>query len=139
MKKKTEYVLGFLFNLEGTKVALIKKNRPIFQYNKLNGIGGKIEDGESKYEAMIREFNEETGVNIPIWSYIGQMEGLDWITYCYKCFDEQIYQVKTITDEEVFIVDIESLKNYKKLSNVLWLVNICLDKNPFKFKIKYSM
>ncbi len=44
------------------QVALITKNKPSWQANKLNGIGGKIESGETPSEAMAREFEEETGV-----------------------------------------------------------------------------
>lgn len=56
MKK---YVLGFLFSRDFTRVVLIKKNRPSWQADKLNGIGGKVEDSDtSSLAAMIREFRE---------------------------------------------------------------------------------
>lgn len=59
-----EYVVGYLFSPDGQAVALIEKNHPAWQYGKFNGIGGKIEPGESKHEAMCREFEEEAGVYI---------------------------------------------------------------------------
>jgi len=59
------YVVGFLFDDfdENDKlVTLIKKNRPSWQAGLWNGIGGKVEPGETNYQAMVREFAEETGV-----------------------------------------------------------------------------
>lgn len=41
-----EYVLGFAFNRERTKIVLILKNRPDWQKGKYNGIGGKIEPSD---------------------------------------------------------------------------------------------
>lgn len=48
------YVVGFLFNNDMTKIVLIHKNRPYWQIGKLNGVGGKIEEYESSFNAMIR-------------------------------------------------------------------------------------
>ena len=43
-----------------------------WQAGLLNGIGGKIEDGEAPIEALVREFAEETGVQTSAeeWSAI---------------------------------------------------------------------
>lgn len=60
-KVEVEYVLGFMFNLAESKVLLVWKNRPAWQAGKLNGVGGKIEEGETPIQAMNREFAEETG------------------------------------------------------------------------------
>jgi 8-oxo-dGTP diphosphatase len=62
MKK---YVVGFL--ISGSLVSLIKKNRPEWQKGKINGIGGKIEKGETPEQAMKREFYEEAGIRINKW------------------------------------------------------------------------
>lgn len=43
-------------------MVLIRKVKPDWQAGKLNGVGGKIEIGESATIAMAREFREETGV-----------------------------------------------------------------------------
>jgi 8-oxo-dGTP pyrophosphatase MutT (NUDIX family) len=57
---KDRYVLGFVFSQACDRVLLIWKNRPAWQKDKLNGIGGKIEAGETPKQAMEREFTEET-------------------------------------------------------------------------------
>jgi 8-oxo-dGTP pyrophosphatase MutT (NUDIX family) len=60
-KVQVEYVLGIMFSENEKKVLVIWKSRPAWQVDKLNGIGGKIEEGETPIEAMHREFREETG------------------------------------------------------------------------------
>lgn len=67
------YVLGFLFTHSG--VVLIQKNTPEWQRGKLNGIGGSIEEGETPYAAMVREFAEETGLQQLEWNKLGIMHG----------------------------------------------------------------
>lgn len=56
------YVCGFLFETDLQRVLLRLKARPAWQRGKLNGIGGKVESGETPFYAMRREAREETGV-----------------------------------------------------------------------------
>lgn len=60
LKVPHRFVLGFLFSEDGSRVLLVWKNRPAWQNGKLNGVGGKIEPGETPLQAMKREFLEET-------------------------------------------------------------------------------
>ena len=62
--KATPYTLGFCFNEKKDKVVLIKKRRPDWQKGLLNGIGGKINPNENDHEAQVREFFEETAIDI---------------------------------------------------------------------------
>ena len=57
------YVVILLFNIDMSKVLLIKRKRNPY-LNLYNGIGGKIEDGESKFDCCIRETKEEINVNL---------------------------------------------------------------------------
>ncbi|XPP93699.1 NUDIX domain-containing protein (plasmid) [Photobacterium leiognathi subsp. mandapamensis] len=54
-----KYVTGFMLSPDYKQVALITKNKPSWQTNKLNGIGGKIESGETPSEAMARELRKK--------------------------------------------------------------------------------
>jgi 8-oxo-dGTP pyrophosphatase MutT (NUDIX family) len=69
--------LGFAFYKE--LVFLILKSRPLFQKDKLNGIGGKVEVGESYRQCMVREFSEEalTDTSEEQWKYIGILNDLN--------------------------------------------------------------
>ena len=53
------YTLGFLFR-DG-KIILAEKKRKI-GVGKLNGYGGRVEEGEEKIGSLIRELGEECGV-----------------------------------------------------------------------------
>lgn len=76
------YVCGFMCSWDIQNFLLIRKTHPEWQKGKLNGIGGKIEKKEqvivqnpddsnpdagywlieTPFEAMVREFHEETGI-----------------------------------------------------------------------------
>lgn len=58
MKKKT---LSLLFLRQGGEVLLAMKKRG-FGEGRWNGVGGKVEQGESIESAMVRESQEEIGV-----------------------------------------------------------------------------
>lgn len=69
-KKPAQYVNGFLFDPTLSHVVLMRKNKPVHQEGLMNGIGGKIEPGETPLQAMAREFREEAWPN--------QKLKLDW-------------------------------------------------------------
>ena len=127
MKKK--YVVGFLFDESKKRVCLIRKNRPVWQQGYLNGVGGKVEDTD-KYpvEAMRREFFEETGVNIKIWNYRGEVIGHDWEVTVFSAISNDIDMVSTITDEEIVVTDIKSLQNQMLVEGVDILIKLSLSK-----------
>lgn len=65
-----DYCLGFLTDPAG-RVLLIEKRRPAWQAGRLNGIGGKLEEGETCEDAMRRECAEETGLVVTHWTNAG--------------------------------------------------------------------
>lgn len=78
------YVLGFLVNQidEDLKsILLVKKQKgPPINHGKWNGVGGKIEERESPFDAMKREFFEETKILIRRiqWSSLGIFSGKEF-------------------------------------------------------------
>lgn len=129
---RKNYVVGFAFSEDRSKVVLIRKNRPAWQAGKLNGVGGKFEDGEDGLTAMCREFHEETGVQTTSdeWHYFTKVIGKDGDVLFYRLFGDKALEAKTTSDEPVEIVpvDFEFLRR-EGLSNVLWLIGIALDDN----------
>lgn len=133
--KKTIYVCGFLFDLSRQEVALIKKTRPDWQKGLLNGIGGHVNDGEELHEAMEREFTEETGAEVLAWKLFCTYEGSDYTVYFMKTFSSEIYNLNTITDEEVKVINVSELNNEtlnglpenKTIPNLKWLIPLALD------------
>src|SRR5579885_1786743 len=59
------YVIPYtiFFCIVGTKVLLVKRKKEPY-LNQWNGLGGKIEEGESPEASVKRELAEETGLDI---------------------------------------------------------------------------
>jgi 8-oxo-dGTP diphosphatase len=137
--KLTNYVVGFLFNESQDFVVLIRKNRPDWQKGKLNGVGGKIEEGEAAKAAMQREFFEETGVAINDWQEFGMMTGTDWAVSLFRAFNNQAYTAVTRTDEEIFLIKVRDIRVYKTVDNLSALIELALlpEGHPAYVTIKY--
>lgn len=119
----TEYVVGFLFS--GFEyVWLICKNKPDWQKGKINGIGGKIEEGETPEQAMRREFKEEAYADISSWKQFAVLsDDQNFRVYCFYAFSD--LQVKSMTDEKVIFCEVSELP-YDVLPNLRWLVPMAL-------------
>lgn len=80
---KPASVLGFAF--WGGRVLLMKKARPDWQAGRINGVGGKCKPGEHHDSAMVREFNEETGLHVPTasWHNYAVLDEFDHVVYVY--------------------------------------------------------
>lgn len=131
------YVLGFMFSDHGSLVAVIRKQKPEWQKGKLNGIGGKIENGEAPLQAMVREFKEETGFMQTDWFVCGTMTGKDWIVHCFGCTGD-VMALKTIEYEEVLRIFCSNLERPDLIENLVWLIPMCKH-HVFGEKIEFSI
>ena len=95
------YCLGFAFSRDLTRVLLIRKLRPAWQAGRLNGIGGKLEPGETALEAMRRECREETGLNIEDWDYFATIQSSEFTVSCFRTCTDDIFHAQSLTDEQV--------------------------------------
>ncbi len=174
MKK---YVAGLMFSEDKTKVALVRKNKPDLQKGLLNGIGGKIELEDSGYcnpdsliteseRAMIREFQEETGVLQEDWHYfltMGNNKGNSdtderktqqysecWSVDFFRCFSDKVFECKTMKDEEIEVYSVgDVIKGFnfstisqkytelKTIDNLKWIILLAIDQNPKFTEVKY--
>src|SRR4030042_422321 len=117
MEEIRKYVVGFLFDGNGN-VALIEKNRPAWQKGRLNGVGGQIEKGETPLKAMVREFQEEAGVELS-WRQFCAVKGDGYQLYCFTSRDKA--EICTRTDEKVAWYPSNKLPA-NALPNPLWLI-----------------
>lgn len=133
---KKEYVLGFVFSEDGSKVALINKLRPEWQKGYLNGIGGKVEETDiSEFSAMSREFEEETGVYIDSddWIKFADMTfhndvlGGVAVVHCFRYFSDLVFDCKTVEEEVIELVDVANFRERKIIKNLNVLIPMALD------------
>lgn len=118
------YVVGFLFDAEYKRVVLIKKTKPKWQNGKLNGVGGKIEEFESPRKAMAREFAEETGMvtSQREWNHFLTLTGPDFRIWCYYATSDDITAVRTMTEEDVVVIDVDLVVDQPTIPNIPWMV-----------------
>lgn len=122
----TDYVLGFYFTPK--HVLLILKDKPEWQKGLYNGLGGKIEPGETQYEAMVREFKEESGLDVCDWQSVLIMKN-DTIGFSVEIFAAHGDELKPTgsAEEPVRYFDCNKLPS-NIIPNLKWLVPICYEK-----------
>lgn len=139
---KHKYVCGFLFQDKLHTVVLIQKVKPEWQAGLLNGVGGKIEPGESAHEAMTREFCEETGLNVPanLWNEFATINFDGTPVTFFRAFDpENVFGVaRAITNEVPGNYNATAIQfSDTVIPNLKWLVPMALyDLSCFSIKAK---
>jgi ADP-ribose pyrophosphatase len=130
------YVCGFLFTPGEPFVALIKKTKPRWQAGLYNGIGGKIEDGETPIDAMVREFKEETGCETVFrWNLFCKIVNPahdspsgPWTVHFFKAFG--VATLQSPTDEKVAwynCASIARINSHIFVPNLQWLIPMALE------------
>lgn len=90
-------IASLIYLRKDGKTLMLHRNKKDSDYHlgKYNGIGGKLEKGESPEACAIREIQEETGLIASALKYRGHLtfpdfDGeTDWLCFIYECFDFQ--------------------------------------------------
>ena len=153
-------VCGFMFSEDKKYVVLIKKikksNHPEqnWQDGLLNGVGGHVEHQDTKFfnqlnvednlHAMVREFNEEAGVQSEDWCHfltMGARVGNGWSVDFFRCFvnEDVLFSCKTQEKEKIEIHEVKAIIQFpeKCVENLGWLLLLALDNNPQFTEVKY--
>lgn len=124
-----EYVVGIAYD-EHKNVVLIRKTHPEWQAGKLNGVGGKVEPGETPFDAMVREFEEETGgyeQEFQLFLIIDYPE-TETRLYFYKVeiSRHSVNELKSPTDEEILVIPMNAVAWYPHMKNLSWIIPLAL-------------
>lgn len=140
------YVVLFLFDEEGENVLLLLKNKPIYQVGKFNGVGGKIEESETPFNAIHRELYEETSYkdnSVPNMRLFATLNLQDGFMFCFSGFIMN-KELKSINPAESEILKIFPVKELPKniMPQVEWLIPMALSmthgEQASKFQITES-
>ncbi len=129
------YSSGIIVSLDRRFIVLIKKNRPDWQKGLYNFPGGKIELGEHPIETVAREVREETGLDIPEdqWEPVCINMGIkgEAPVYFYSTFTDDLFDAKTMTDENVQAMYIDGFILGKRptLPNFTFVLSLALDQS----------
>ena len=138
-----QYVAGFMFDEKKEIVAVVEKRRPAWQAGKLNAIGGKIEPGESSVDAMVREFQEETGVATTRedWRFEFSIRDTDYkyIVYFYSSFSDLVHYARTIEEEQIYLFTVKDFPYEDALPNLRWMVPMVLEDRQYQVLIRDAM
>jgi len=128
---KLEMVAGFLINKKLKEVLLVEKKSPSWQAGLLNGIGGKIEGGESPMMAMCREIVEETTIKDAYpWRLFCVEVGRDYVVYFFVAFVDEFpeHAERNDVDENLVTVSLGDIANMQSIvGNLKWLVPMACD------------
>lgn len=107
----------------------MRKSRPAWQKGRMNGPGGKVEPGEEFLAAMVREFKEETGLDVPAesWRHTITQMGPDYELRFYSTCAADLRQARTTTDEPLFVLRVDNLHKLNVIPNLRWMIPLCLD------------
>lgn len=129
-----QYVAGFL--LYRDMVLLVRKEQPSWQKGFMNAIGGQMEPGETAYDAMRREFDEEAQLNTDKWDLFAIENGPGYRVYFFRCTITGSYIAPTINDsnETLEWCDPRNQK-FPQIGNLNWLLPMALDPRPLEVTI----
>ncbi len=125
-----DYVVGLPFTAARDRMLVIRKARPAWQAGRFNGIGGKIEPGETPLQAMIREAGEEAALVVE-WEHVAILKGDDFRIDFFTAFDDAVLGARSLTDEMVGHVPVPLVASdmMQMLPNLPLMVSLALDRS----------
>lgn len=137
-----EYVLGIIYGDD--HVLLIEKQTPEWQRGKYNFLGGKINEKETTFNALVREIKEECGLDIFSNSIVYEgniFRRNQFSMFVYSCdVGKEIHKAQTLEKEKVIIMPIQQFKSLDKntmIENLHWLWEINRDGYAKEYEIEY--
>jgi len=124
------YASTLLFNQTHEMVALVKKKEPAHFAYKYNSIIGRVQDGESTYDAACRVFKGETTVAFTDWQETVVLTCPHIRIHFYRGFcQKSIWELTQQRDEEIHRVPARRINEHDLVGNLRWIIPLCLDEH----------
>jgi len=123
---RMQYVVGLCFDPTYNMVAMVlKRSGPPCVIGNWNGVGGKIDPGETPAQAMVREFREETGVEIieDDWHQYATLNAINYDIHFFWAASSSMFQCRTMEKEPIkvwFVPDLMGESNV--MPNMRWMI-----------------
>ncbi|MGA7276627.1 MAG: 8-oxo-dGTP diphosphatase [Desulfocapsaceae bacterium] len=131
--------LGYVISADGKKTLLVHRNRrrgdPHF--GKYNGLGGKMEPGESIHACICREIHEEAGITCEEvvlrgtinWTGFGP-EGEDWFGFIYRIDRFSGEPCRANSEGELVWFEVENLLSLPMWEGDKYFLPLVFDRDP---------
>lgn len=122
-------VAGFVFSGDN-RMLLVNKRKPAWQDQLWNAVGGKVEGSETPLQAMVREFDEETGVCLDNWTLFCTEVGRDYVVHFFKVTLGDTWHkwpLRNDAGEPLSWVFAHDVPQMACVGNLTWLVPLARD------------
>lgn len=122
---------------DGKRILLMKKNSPDWQKGSYNGVGGKVEEGATPLETVIKNCEKELGVNISNWRELDSeilLNGVEIFYFLTILTENEINKLESQTDERAELFFINNLPK-----NILQDLKIQIKKEFLKMDKRYNI
>jgi 8-oxo-dGTP diphosphatase len=132
MSDRLQMVVGLAFDPAYKNVALIlKQGGPPCVRGNWNGIGGKIDPGETPVQAMAREFHEETGVALSedYWRQFAVLHADNYDLFFFVADSDSVTCCRTMEQERVQLFPVEeAIRIINLMHNIRWMIPFLCDR-----------
>ena len=106
------------------------KTKPEWQAGKINGLGGKVEEGEEASTCIQRELKEESGLIIEAtaWTHVASLQGPLWVVDVFGAtYLGDSTDAKSQEEEKIEWFAVNNLPD-NVIDNLRWLIPMTIDK-----------
>lgn len=126
MSNRLQMVVGLAFDLSRNMVVMVHKmSGPPCVIGNWNGVGGKVDPGETPAHAMVREFREETGVEIieDDWHQFCELNAKDYDLHFFWAASSSVFQCRTMEKEPIKVWLVRDLMDESNvMHNMRWMI-----------------